>query len=195
MHLQQPWFAKLSIFSIFFGGNYKILFCSCQDEEYEPEENNLEPASGADLSDTQTAHYISTTITTHEASSSSTKQGTQLILLYPMKRSIKVKRCYSRFHIHVLDYCQWLRMPDDLPILDKNNKRFELWGIRSTSGHFRPYQIQIANIHFKFSYSQKNFSENSKLSYTISKEQCDRWEWFSGVGRTDPPFRPPPPVL
>ena len=29
-----------------------------------------------------------------------------------------MKRCYSRFHFHVLDYCQWLRMPDDGPILE-----------------------------------------------------------------------------
>ena len=47
-------------------------------------------------------------------------------------------------------------MPDDLPILDKNNKRIELWGIRSTSGHFRPYQIQTANIHFN-SFSTEDF--------------------------------------
>ena len=29
-------------------------------------------------------------------------------------------------------------------------KQIELWGITSTSGNFRPYQIQTANIHFKF---------------------------------------------
>ena len=28
-------------------------------------------------------------------------------------------------------------------------KQIELWGIKSTSGNFRPYQIQTANIHFK----------------------------------------------
>ena len=28
-------------------------------------------------------------------------------------------------------------------------KQIELWDIRSTSGNFRPYQIQTANIHFK----------------------------------------------
>ena len=29
---------------------------------------------------------------------------------------IKVKECYLRFNFHVLDYCQCLRMQDDLPI-------------------------------------------------------------------------------
>ena len=29
-------------------------------------------------------------------------------------------------------------------------KQIELWDITSTSGNFRPYQIQTANIHFKF---------------------------------------------
>ena len=61
----------------------------------------------------------------------------------------KVKGCYSRFHFHVLDYCQWLRIPHDLLM---PHKQIELWGITSTSGHFRPYQIQTANIHFKFQY-------------------------------------------
>ena len=44
-------------------------------------------------------------------------------------------------------------MPDDLPILDPRmpHKHIELLGIRLTSGHFRPYQIQTANIHFKMS--------------------------------------------
>ena len=60
-----------------------------------------------------------------------------------------VKKCYSRFHFHVLDYCQWLRMPHDLSIPRKPRKQIELWDISSTSGNFRPYQIQTANIHFK----------------------------------------------
>ena len=29
-----------------------------------------------------------------------------------------------------------------------SRKQIELWGIKSTSGNFRPYQIQTANIHF-----------------------------------------------
>ena len=29
---------------------------------------------------------------------------------------LKVKQCYSRFNFHVLDYCQCLRMRDDIPI-------------------------------------------------------------------------------
>ena len=62
---------------------------------------------------------------------------------------LKVKRCYSRFHIHVLDYCQWLRMPTDFICPRMTRKRIEQWGIKSTSGNFRPYQIQTANIHFK----------------------------------------------
>ena len=29
-----------------------------------------------------------------------------------------------------------------------SRKQIELWGIKSTSGNFRPYQIQTATIHF-----------------------------------------------
>ena len=62
--------------------------------------------------------------------------------------SLKVKGCYSRFNFHVLVYCQWLRMPwwSIYPIM--HHKQIELWGIIPTSGNFRPYQIQTANIHF-----------------------------------------------
>ena len=63
----------------------------------------------------------------------------------------KVKKCYSRFHFHVLDYCQWLRIPGELSILRMACKQIELCDITSTSGNFRPYQIQTANIHFKIS--------------------------------------------
>ena len=31
--------------------------------------------------------------------------------------ALKVKRCYWRFNLHVLDYCQWLRIRDDQPVL------------------------------------------------------------------------------
>ena len=61
---------------------------------------------------------------------------------------LKVKRCYSRFHFHVLDYCQWLRTPDDSISPRIPRKQIELWGIKSTSGNFRSYQIQTATIHF-----------------------------------------------
>ena len=60
-----------------------------------------------------------------------------------------MKKCYSRFHFHVLDYCQWLRIPDELSIPRMPRKQFELGDITSTSGNFRSYQIQRANIHFK----------------------------------------------
>ena len=40
-------------------------------------------------------------------------------------------------------------MPDDLSIPRMPRKQIELWDITSTSGNFRPYQIQTANIHFK----------------------------------------------
>ena len=40
-------------------------------------------------------------------------------------------------------------MPDDLFIPGMPRKQIELWDITSTSGNFRPYQIQTANIHFK----------------------------------------------
>ena len=39
-------------------------------------------------------------------------------------------------------------MPDDLSIPRMPRKQIELWDITSTSGNFRPYQIQTANIHF-----------------------------------------------
>ena len=62
----------------------------------------------------------------------------------------KVKKCYSRFHFHVLYYCQWLRMPKDLSIPRMSSKQSELWDIKSTSGNIRPFQIQTANIHFNW---------------------------------------------
>ena len=46
-----------------------------------------------------------------------------------------MKGCYSRFHFHVLDYCQWLRMP---------HKQIDLWGIASTSGHIKYKQPTFA---------------------------------------------------
>ena len=60
-----------------------------------------------------------------------------------------MKKCYSRFHFHVLDYCKWLRMPDELSIPRMPSKQIELWDITSPSGNFQPYQIQTENIHFK----------------------------------------------
>ena len=41
-------------------------------------------------------------------------------------------------------------MPDELSIRPTRvpRKQIELWDITSTSGNFRPYQIQTANIHF-----------------------------------------------
>ena len=76
-----------------------------------------------------------------------------------MVHGFKVKECYSRFNFHVLDYFQWLRMRDSLSILGCIIKKIQLWGIISTSGNFRPYQIQTAFIslncyvwlnHFRF---------------------------------------------
>ena len=40
-------------------------------------------------------------------------------------------------------------MPDDFIYPRMPRKQIELWGIKSNSGNFRPYQIQIANNHFK----------------------------------------------
>ena len=79
------------------------------------------------------------------------KYEQQFFELSPMDKELKVKWCYSTFHFHVLDYCWWLRMPDYhiCPRIPHNH--IELWGITSTSGNFRPYQIQTANIHFKVS--------------------------------------------
>ena len=50
-------------------------------------------------------------------------------------------------------------MPGDLSIPRKPRKQIELWDITSTSGNFRPYQIQTANIHFKAEWAQ---SQNLK---------------------------------
>ena len=75
----------------------------------------------------------------------------------------KVKECYSRFHFHVLDYCQWLRMPDFLICPRIPHKRIELWGITSTSGHIK---FQIANIHFNVQISLCNIREHVKTANT-----------------------------
>ena len=87
----------------------------------------------------------------------------------------KVKRCYSRFHFHVLDYCQWLRMPDDLFIPECPHKQTELWDITSTSGHFRSYQIQTANIHCKFT------SDSDKSSWSVFHFKLRIMFWFSCI--------------
>ena len=52
-------------------------------------------------------------------------------------------------------------MPEDLSIPKMPRKQIELWDITSTSGNFRPYQIQTANIHFKrlFEKDQDAFKE------------------------------------
>ena len=41
-------------------------------------------------------------------------------------------------------------MPNELSIPSMPRKQIELWDITSTSGNFRPYQIQTAIIHFKY---------------------------------------------
>ena len=53
-------------------------------------------------------------------------------------------------------------MPKDFiyPIMPR--KQIELWGIKSTSGNFRPYQIQTANIHFNIIGLDEN-SESLKI--------------------------------
>ena len=76
-----------------------------------------------------------------------------LIITKNTIKLLKVKGCYSRFHSHVLDYCQWLRW-SFYPRMP--HKQIELLGITSTTGNFRPYQIQTANIHFKLQ-SQSGF--------------------------------------
>ena len=40
-------------------------------------------------------------------------------------------------------------MPDDFIYPRMPREQIELWGIKSTSGNFWPYQIQTAIIHFK----------------------------------------------
>ena len=44
-------------------------------------------------------------------------------------------------------------MPNDFTYPRIPRKEIELWGIKSTAGNFRPYQIQTANIHFNVSLS------------------------------------------
>ena len=56
-------------------------------------------------------------------------------------------------------------------------KQIELWGIKSTSGNFRPYQIQTADIHFKgqvHSDATSIFIQNSLLISLL---------WISGLRR------------
>ena len=44
-------------------------------------------------------------------------------------------------------------MPDDFIYPRMPRKQIELWGIKSTSGNFQPYQIQTANIYFNYKLS------------------------------------------
>ena len=54
-----------------------------------------------------------------------------------------MKKCYSRFHFHVLDYCQGLRMPHDHLFLDclVNKMNYGiLHQLPATSGHIKSKQ-------------------------------------------------------
>ena len=54
-------------------------------------------------------------------------------------------------------------MPD-YPIFPRiPHKQIELWDITSSSGNFRPYQIQTANIHFK---ELKMYVESYRQGFT-----------------------------
>ena len=59
-------------------------------------------------------------------------------------------------------------MPDDLSIPRLPRKQIELWDTTSTSGNFRPYQIQTANIHFK----------TDETSYMLNRETTNEFYNF-----------------
>ena len=49
------------------------------------------------------------------------------------------QECYSRFHFHVLNYCQKLRRHDNLSVQRMPRRQIELWNITLTPGNFWPY--------------------------------------------------------
>ena len=65
------------------------------------------------------------------------------------------------------------------PIMHRN--QIELWGIKSTSGNFRPYQIQTANIHFNrlVDYTLASANENREVQEMMSELHSP---WFSAEG-------------
>ena len=83
------------------------------------------------------------------------------------KVTFKVKRCYSRFNFHVLDYCQWLRNRSDLSIPDCIINKWN-YGVShqllATSGHSKSKQQSfslishehILRIYFVTKQSNKN---------------------------------------
>ena len=58
-------------------------------------------------------------------------------------------------------------MPGDFIYPRMRRKQIELWGIKSTSGNFRPYQIKTANIPFKgdFIDEELNFEDQKTLLF------------------------------
>ena len=85
--------------------------------------------------------------------------------------SIKVKGCYSRFYFHVLDHCQWLRMPSDLSARECLINKLNYGVLRqfpTTSGHIKSKQQTFTLITI-----WKFFCINTLwLSVLKRKDQC-----------------------
>ena len=71
----------------------------------------------------------------------------RILLFWYCKQYVKVNGCYSNltfmFCIIANDCACGMNYHPRM-----HHKQIEIWGITSTSGNFRPYQIQIAFIHF-----------------------------------------------
>ena len=85
----------------------------------------------------------------------------------------------SRFHLHVLDFWQWLRMHDYLSIPEgiiiKLNYGYYTCALvwLSTSGNFRPKQIQTEYIPFNFSkHRPLTLSHQNCMSTRLSMYRC-----------------------
>ena len=105
---------------------------------------------------------------------SSTGNYSSLWILIKIIIAFKVKR----FHFHVLDYCQWLRIPDDLICPMMPHKQIELWGITSTSGHIKFKQqtftkVLKIKIHVITLYSINFFFKEAFLLYCFSSSLLD----------------------
>ena len=67
-------------------------------------------------------------------------------------------------------------MPDDFIYPRIPHKQIQLWGIKSTSGNFRPYQIQTVNIHFKLGIPNAVLLPIKDRGKSREKNVCHRQE-------------------
>ena len=71
-------------------------------------------------------------------------------------------------------------MPDDRIYLTMPHKQIELWGITATSGNFRPYPIQTANIHFNVVVFHHNLQALLCVGDFFGKDSTDWQQYKSG---------------